>query len=180
MKITIKVATQIEQLEIIVKKLSALSAHRPDLDITVDFTLNDKTEVNIDGTLKLDSPNLYKCVQECMDKVKKLGIGNPKEAIENAMRETLLKSGITKEIIVDDGENFLSPEKDIKTRFVEKELFFLLQTANSKIADTAYCTKDGEEWVLVTMENGSEYHIDITADSLLAAATDVCRFMMNR
>lgn len=97
-----------------------------------------------------------------MDKIKKLGIGNPKE------------------VIVDDGENFLSQKNVIKTRFVEKELFFLLRAANSKIADTAYCTKGCEEWVLVTMENGSKYHIDITADSLLAAATDVCRFMMNR
>lgn len=97
-----------------------------------------------------------------MDKIKKLGIGNPKE------------------VIVDDGENFLSQKNVIKTRFVEKELFFLLRAANSKIADTAYCTKGCEEWVLVTMENGSKYHIDITADSLLAAATGVCRFMMNR
>lgn len=64
-----------------------------------------------------------------------------------------------------------------KALFVEKELYFLLHAANDDVDDTTYCEDNGEEWVLVTMKNGHVYDIDITGDSLMAIANDVCRFM---
>lgn len=64
-----------------------------------------------------------------------------------------------------------------KALFVEKELYFLLHAANEDVDDTTYCEDNGEEWVLVTMKNGHVYDIDITADSLIAIAKDVCSFM---
>lgn len=65
-----------------------------------------------------------------------------------------------------------------KALFVEKELYFLLHTANDDVDDTTYCKDNGEEWVLVTMKNGHVYDIDITGDSLLAVAQDVINFMI--
>lgn len=150
-KLTINVTAQIEQLDGLVKQLSELSADHPEFDIAVVFTVNDKTDAE-----------------------------SQKKIIETAMREALLKSGIPKEGIVDDVEDFRSQEKVLKTRFVEKELFFLLRAANSKISDTTYCKENGNETVIVTMENGCKYNIDITCDSLLAIANDVCWFMAHK
>lgn len=67
-----------------------------------------------------------------------------------------------------------------KALFVEKELYFLLHAANDNVDDTTYCEDNGEEWVLVTMKNGHVYDIDITGDSLMAIANDVCRFMAQK
>lgn len=73
MKLTIKVTAQIEQIDNLVKKLSEISEYRPDLEFTVDFMVSDKTEVNIDGTLERDSPNLYKCISSLHGQNQKAG-----------------------------------------------------------------------------------------------------------
>lgn len=146
--------------------------------VLIRSTDSDKAEVDIGYILNLDSSNLYKCVQEYIDKIKKPVSESPKEVIETAIHETLLKFGIPKDVIIDDGENFLSQEEFRKTRFVEKDLFFLLRAANSKISDTTYCKENGNETVIVTMENGCKYKIDVTGDSLLAVAQDVINFMI--
>lgn len=146
--------------------------------VLIRSTDSDKEEVDIDYILKLDSSNLYKCVQEYIDKIKKPVSESPKEVIETTVHEMLLKFGIPKEVIIDDGENFLFQEEFRKTRFVEKDLFFLLRAANSRISDTAYCKENGNETVIVTMENGYKYKIDVTGDSLLAVAQDVINFMI--
>lgn len=148
--------------------------------VLIRSTDSDKAEVDIDYILKLDNSDLYKCIQEYIDKIKKSVSESPKETIETNVREKLLKFGVPKDVIIDDGENFLSQEEFQKARFVEKELFFLLRAANSKISDTTYCKENGNETVIVTMENGCKYKIDITCDSLLAIANDVCRFMAHK
>lgn len=146
--------------------------------VLIRSTDSDKAEVDIDYILKLDSSDIHKRVQEYIDKINKPVSESPKK--ETTVREMLLKFVVPKDVIIDDGENFLSQEEFQKARFVEKELFFLLRAANSKISDTTYCKENGNETVIVTMENGCKYKIDITCDSLLAIANDVCRFMAHK
>ena len=67
-----------------------------------------------------------------------------------------------------------------KALYVERELFFLLNKANSNIVDITYCEDNGIEWIIVTMKNGYEYKISITGDSLMAIAKDVASFMLYR
>lgn len=67
-----------------------------------------------------------------------------------------------------------------KRRFVEEQLSRLLRVANPDVATVCYAYVSGDEFVDVHMKNGVTYQIDVTADSFIAIACDVIRFMQSK
>ena len=68
-------------------------------------------------------------------------------------------------------------EKMKKARFVENHLLQTLHSANDKITGCKFVDENDNEFVVVTMINGCQYKIDVSADSLMAIAADVCKYM---
>ena len=73
------------------------------------------------------------------------------------------------------------PQNDYKKAFVIKSLMPMLMTANPDIIRASYSkTAVGNENVTVDMKSGAKYHIDVTADSLIAIAYDVINFIKSK
>ena len=68
-------------------------------------------------------------------------------------------------------------EKMKKARFVENHLLQTLHSANDKITGCKFVDENDDEFVVVTMVNGCHYKIDVSANSLMAIAADVCKYM---
>ena len=106
--------------------------------------------------------------------------------ISHTITTTLIDGKVINEKIhrINDEENIESTENLDKNIFVSTALCECLKSANKDIRSCEYVkSKDYKlrrdcELVTVTMKNGATYIVDVTADSLMAIAVDVCKFMM--
>lgn len=67
----------------------------------------------------------------------------------------------------------MSMERIYKSAFCKAELSALLKAVDRGIRNARYEEIDGEEYVRINYDNGSNRRICVTADSLIAMARDV-------
>lgn len=110
------------------------------------------------------------------------------DIIANAITKVSMNGKVINEHIhkINDKETIESTENLDKNIFVSAALCECLKSANKDIRSCEYVkSKDYKlrrdcELVTITMKNGSTYIVDVTADSLMAIAADVFKFMMDK
>ena len=70
----------------------------------------------------------------------------------------------------------MTEEQQKKDRFVRHELRALLQAIDRDITDVSYAVEEnGEEFALITWQNGYKRRINVSGDSLRALVWDTLR-----
>lgn len=67
-----------------------------------------------------------------------------------------------------------------KKQFVEYELSRVLRACNEDILACTYESINGAEYVTVLFKNNAKYHVDVTADSLIAILYDVVKLIRSK
>lgn len=94
---------------------------------------------------------------------------NSKEVNSSAVAEEVISDSVAEK----------SLDEIEKQRFISTHLYEMLHSANSNIIKCQYKRQsNNDEYAEITMKNGCQYSINVTGDSIIAIAADVCKYML--